>query len=72
MTIWVILDTTNTVINVVDDQNGTVPVMHYVVGQTQLDIKTCPHDVWCGHRLVGNHWIPQNTNPMLTTTLSTL
>lgn len=51
MTIWAILDTTNTIINVVDDIGGTVPVMQYTVGQRQLDLKTLPPSATTGAQL---------------------
>jgi len=48
MTVWAILDTTNTIVNIVDDVYGTVPVQTYVTGQTQIDYSTLPEGVWAG------------------------
>lgn len=63
MTVWAILDTTNTIINVVDDLGSSASIFQYIPGQVQVDMKTLPLGVWAGFQLVNGTWLAPQLDP---------
>lgn len=63
MTTWAILDQASTIINIVDDRNGTVPVQQYVPGQLQRDIRTMPDGAWAGMQLINGQLVIPPPDP---------